>query len=213
MSTSLYLELFEISDPLATQPLRLSPVEEWVDSHKARLLFRGEWQPPEPVVLRADRGGQATDILWTTFPPLVCISRRLVELLQEHRFTGWSTYPVEVYGRRGEQLADYFGFAVTGRAGEHDLRRSQVVIKPPPVEGGQPWEVLKGIYFENDFWDGSDFCLMGSTISIIVTRRVVQAFKRAKIRNVEFTPLPEVETPAAVYKVQGLWPLEKQGKE
>jgi len=160
------------------------------------------------VVLQAEMGGHATDLLWTTFPPLMCISRRLVELLEEHQFTGWSTYPVEVYDRKGERLPDYFGFAVTGRAGKHDLQRVQVVIKPPPTERGKPWEALKGLYFEDDFWDGSDFCLMGTTSTIIVTERVVKAFKRAKIRNVIFTPLPEEETDAAVYEVQGLWPLE-----
>lgn len=209
MSTSVSLEyekLFTLDDPLATRPFRLAPVQDWIDRHKALLLLRGEWQPSEPVVFRAERGGHATDILWATFSPLVCISQRLVELLEEHQFTGWSTYPVEVYDRKGKRLSGYFGFAVTGQAGKRDLRRVQVVIKPNAI--GVPVEMLKGLYFEDDFWDGSDFCLMGTTITIIVTERVVKAFKRAKIRNVTFTRLPEDETPASVYEVQGLWPLK-----
>jgi hypothetical protein len=141
----------------------------------------------------------------------MCISRRLLALLEEHQFTGWSTYPVQVYDRKEEQLAGYFGFAVTGRAGKRDLQRVQVLIKPNAV--GVPVEMLKGLYFEDDFWDGSDFCLMGTTSTIIVTERVVKAFKRAKIRNVRFTPLPEDETPAIVYEVQGLWPLEGSAKK
>lgn len=216
MSTSKppdYEKLFVLDDPLATRLLRLAPAQEWIDGPKAYRLFSGKWQPPEPVVLRATRGGHATDLLWTTFPPLMCVSRRLVELLEGHRFTGWDTYPVEVYDRQGERLSGYFGFAVTGRAGKHDLRRVQVMIKPPPTPEGKPRVALKGLYFENDFWDGSDFCLMGSTSTIIVTERVVKAFKRAKIRNVIFTPLPEEETPASVYEVQGLWPLERHEEE
>ena len=47
---------------------------------------------------------------------------------------------------------------------------------------------------------------MGTTITIIVTKPVVQMFKRYRIRNVEFTPLLEVETDVSNYRIQGLWP-------
>jgi hypothetical protein len=57
-----------------------------------------------------------------------------------------------------------------------------------------PYRVLKGIYFQDDYWDGSDFCLMDNTYMMIVTEKVVRAFKHERIRNVEFIPLPEHET-------------------
>lgn len=187
-------EFFELYDPLANRPLRLTPDEssEWLKQY-ASALFGGQISLDRPVRLKAYAGGQATDFLWADYIPLVCISCRTVELLEEHHFTGWATYPVVVYGRKGEPIEGYYGFAITGRAGDYDRSRSQIVTKPPPVPGGQARKVYKGLYFDESQWDGSDIFLVGG--KNVVTRAVREAFKRAKITNVRFTPLTEVEIP------------------
>jgi len=93
-------------------------------------LFGGEWQPPEPVAFKAYMGGSPADFLWTGFPPLFCVSQRVIDLLEENQFTGWSTYPVEVYDRHGGKLPGYHDFAITGSAVRRDLSRSQIITKP-----------------------------------------------------------------------------------
>jgi hypothetical protein len=205
-----YAELYRMEDPFATQPVRLKPspgVE--LDRNVAVGLLRGNIIPQPPLRLQRAAGGRFTDFMWCTFTPILVISQRLVELLAAHGFSGWRIYDVEASDKSDQIKHSYHGFAITGRAGGHDLRRVELVEKPPITPKGIPYRVLKGIYFEEDAWDGSDFCLMDENTSCIVTSKVVQAFGRAKIRNVHFTQLTQVEVPADVYEVLGLWPLRE----
>lgn len=169
-------------------------------------LRRGEAEADPPLRLVPAMGGHPTDVMWATTSEVLVVSQRVVNLLKAHGITGWATYAVEVRDKKGNPVPGYYGFAVTGKAGEQDLRRGEVIDKPPIVPGGKPYQVLRGIYFEDDYWDGNDFCLMGTTLTIIVTRRVVQLFKRYRIRNVEFIRLPEVEVDVHIFVIQGLWP-------
>jgi hypothetical protein len=188
-----YSQLFRFSDPLANRPFRLSPESDFIHIPEANSLFCGKWQPPEPVVFKAYMGGQATDIMWSGLPPMFCISSRVVQLLKENSCTGWSIYPAKVYDRKGNELPDYHGFSVISYAGKQDLRRSEIIIKPPMRPDGEPYKVYKGYYFEDDQWDKSDIFRVYFS-HIIVTRKVRDVFKQAKIINVKFTPLLEYET-------------------
>jgi hypothetical protein len=205
-----YEKLYHLDDPLATQPFRLEPYDDdWLGRAEATRLLRGQLPPQLPLKLRPAMGGRFVDLMWSTYSPITVISQHLVDLLTTLGFTGWSIYDVEVKDKEGQIKSNYHGLSITGKAGNRDLRRVQAVEKPPVVSGGPSYIDLKGIYFENDGWDGSDFCLMGHTITCIVTDRVVQAFRQAKIRNVQFIQLTRVETSANVYEIQGLWPLKE----
>jgi len=93
---------------------------------------------------------------------------------------------------KGVYLPDYYGFAVKSCAGEQDVSRSQIVTKSF-IPGGKARDFYKGVYFDESKWGGSDiFRIQHATI--IVTRQVWLAFKKAKLTNVRFTPLPEVES-------------------
>jgi len=204
-----YEKLYRLKDPLATQPIRLEPYDDdWLGRSEATRLLRGQLPPQLPLKLRPAMGGRFVDLIWSTFTPIKIISQHLVDLLTTYGFTGWSIYDVEVRDKEGQIKPNYHGLAITAKAGEHDLRRVQEIEKPPVVPGGPSYIDLKGMFFEDDEWDGSDFSLIGDTITHIVTEQVVQAFRRAKIRNVDFIPLTQVEIPASVYEVQGLWPLK-----
>ena len=207
-----YEKLFEMRDPLATLPWRLGirdmrfqtpAFHGWI-----LVLFRGSSDALPPLGLFAATGGRPADVMWSRYPPIFVVSDRVIDLLAGNGLTGWSTYAVEVRDKKGELVPGYRGFAVTGRAGDHDLHRVFVVQKPVWKGSDRLREVLRGIYLEDDSWDSSDFSLMGETSNIIVTEQVVRAFKKAKIRNVQFTRLPEVEIPASVYESFGLWPLK-----
>lgn len=109
-----------------------------------------------------------------------------------NNITGWTTYPVEVYGRRGEPLPGYHGFTVTGGECRRDRSRSQVITKQT-VPGGKPFEVYKGLYFFEEDWDRSDIFIVRRYGGIVVTEKVYKILKRAKVTNVKLTPLLEVE--------------------
>lgn len=182
----------ELHDPLASRPLRLSDkgYSDWLTKKQAIELFRGRLKLDTPLRLGAYRGGQATDFLWSGLIPLVCISARVVELFRVNNITGWTTYPVEVFGRKGEPLPGYHGFAVTGSECRRDRSRSQILTKQA-VPGGEPFQVYKGLYFDESDWDGSDIFIVFNFI--IVTEKVRRILKREKIKNVKLTPLQDVE--------------------
>jgi hypothetical protein len=52
------------------------------------------------------------------------------------------------------------------------------------------------LFFEEDSWDGSDFFMEERKSGwVFVTRRVVDFFRRNKIRNVQFERMDELEIP------------------
>lgn len=197
-----YSELFRLYDPLANRPLRLTTEEDsdWLSLEQAAALLKGELKLQHPLKLKGYMGGQPTDFLWSSLASLVIISQRVIELLKSHAFTGWSAYPVEVYDRKGEPLLDYSGLAITGRAGKQDRSRSTIITKPAPVPGGKPYQVYKGFYFDERQWDGSDIFLVDSFK--VVTQRVQRAFERAKVSNVRFTTLVDVEIDVYLDKLE-----------
>jgi len=202
-----YHELYLMADPLATQPVRLEPTDEAkLDRNAAVGLLRGEIIPQQPIRLRRAMGARFTDLLWSSFTPILVISQRLTDIFYHDGLTGWEIYAVEVIDKDGHLQPHYNGFAITGRAGRHDLERVEVMERPPITPRGISYTVLKGIYFEVDMWTANDFCLMEKNISCIVTEKVVRAFRRARIRNVRFTELTQVEISASVYEVRGMWP-------
>jgi hypothetical protein len=197
MSTSATLDFsrfYELFDPLASRPLRLRPegYTNWLTKDKAIEFFRGRLGLDFPLKLGAYMGGQATDFLWSGLIPLICISNRVVELLQMNGISGWGTYPVEVYGRKGDPLPGYHGFAVTGSECRRDRSRSKVITKQA-VPGGKPFDVYKGLYFYEEDWDKSDLFIVRRYGGIVVTDKVYKILKQTKVTNVKLIPLPEVE--------------------
>jgi hypothetical protein len=159
---------------------------------QVRALVRGSLSIHEPLIFKAGRGGKATDVLWAYDVFIYFFSESLRRLLSEEGVSGWTTYPVELYDRKGNHLPGYQGIAVTGRECRRDRSRSQIVDKPPPAPGGQGRQVYRGLFFDESQWDGSDMFWV-SEVGIVVTEKLYRLFQRHKIRNVEFTPLSEVE--------------------
>jgi hypothetical protein len=184
---------FTFSDPLATQPYRLHlmPRADILTATQVNDLVRGSLSLDEPLVFKAGRGGKATDVLWE-YGILFFFSESLRRLLTEEGVSGWTTYPVELYDRKGNHLPGYQRIAVTGRKCLRDYSRSLIVDKPPPVPGGRGYQVYRGLYFDERQWDGSDMFWV-SDGGIVVTEKVFGLFRRHKIRNVKLTLHSEVE--------------------
>jgi hypothetical protein len=189
-----YKTLYNVEDPLATRPFRLTTIthSDWMTYELSVGLANGTWCPEQPVILGVNAGGQVTDFLWSDSVRLVCVSSRVIALLADNGITGWSTYPVELYDRQKKPIPGYRGLAVLGSIYRRDRSRSQIIAKPPPVLGGLGHDVYKGLYFDESQWDGADMFRV-SNAGIVVTGKVYRLFKRARISNVRFTPLTEVE--------------------
>jgi hypothetical protein len=127
---------------------------------------------------------------------LVCGSlylfhEEVLEKFVKEGITGWGIYPVEIFkkGKSKEKIEGYYGLKVSGRCGDRDENRSTVIqeINPFTLKNR-----LKGTYFENDEWDGTDFFMLNGGGYIFVTQRVKEFLTRAKVKEVEFLPLTEM---------------------
>jgi hypothetical protein len=156
-------------------------------------LFRREDIPSEPIVYEYFMGGAPKDLIGTTLVPLKLLSDRVIDLFQENQFTGWSTYPIELYGKKKEKITGYQGFSVSGKCGPIDNSRSKREWREPPVPHGKRYRTWVGLYFDLKTWDGSDIFVPESTGYTIVTEQVKIAIEKAKFKNIYFKRLTEFE--------------------
>ncbi|MEG6523940.1 HEAT repeat domain-containing protein [Desulfotomaculum sp. 1211_IL3151] len=153
-------------------------------------LLRGDLKPPPPVPYRYIGGKTVPDdFIWTSDGFLV--SDRIVELFTINKFTGWKTYAINLSDKSGHLIKGYHGFAVTSKVRSIDYSRSKIVAKPNSLFA-KPDIVKKGIFFNENNWDGSDIFFAGY---ILVTSRVVAALgtARPKVNNWEAIRASEYE--------------------
>lgn len=179
--------LYVMDDPLTNAPFR---GEMEVHREEARALLRGELTPKQPVIVRHTMGGTPRDVIWTTYAGPMIVRNTVVELFRAHEFTGWKTFPVEVYDRKGQNLPGYVGLAVYGRCGPIDNAQSEVIPHKYRPSGSP---VLRGLYFDPSSWDGSDFFMTSTTTWVFVRDSVKVALERAKVTNIAYRKLTEVE--------------------
>lgn len=118
-------------------------------------------------------------------------SPALVLALRQIGATGWATYPVALTGKWDEPLATYYGLVVHGRCGPIDESRSVRVVREYPA--GR-FTRLRGLFFDESSWDGSDFFMpRDRTGWIFVTRRIRDVIA-ARVRHAGLEHLYEVET-------------------
>ena len=151
--------------------------------------------PSYPITIPHAMGGKIPgDIIWTTYPPISpIVSDKVIRILNNEGFTGWSTYPVNVYYKSGEIVPGYQGLSITGRCGQIDWSKSRKEPRPPRVPKGKPFEVYIGMFFEPSTWEGSEiFCPEGRS-TIFVLEHVMKSLKKNKVKNLLFHKSSEYE--------------------
>jgi hypothetical protein len=123
-----------------------------------------------------------SDVIWIS-PRHLVVSERFRETFA--RFSGWSSYPVELLGKQRELIDGYTGLAIPGKSGRIVPDRSRL-----EQHDFEWWFV--GQYFDTSTWDGSDFFYPKFGIGPIITERARQQLLSAKISNVRTYRLPEV---------------------
>lgn len=157
-------------------------------------VLRGEEPGSAPLAIDLHpslRGTRLRDVVWAELYPL--IGPRVVQILRDVGATGWSVRPISVPDEL-EVLRDYGALVVHGRGGHIGPCReySSIVLDKP----GSPLLDVKGWCLDLDEWDGSDvWSQRAGGSQIIVTRRVRDAFKRAKVTGIRrLTDLCEKES-------------------
>ena len=161
----------------------------WQERFDHRGLCLGTWRPDEPMAFKHDTGSRAYDVISATYAAIELISDRMVETLQG--FSGWSTFPATVTGKRGEEVPGYSGLVITGRCGPLNKDRGRELWGPHETPPGKPGPRRLFPWFDPDTWDGSDLFAPEGTAHRLITRDLMLALKRAKITNITMTPLCE----------------------
>jgi hypothetical protein len=158
-----------------------------------------------PAVFEYYRGRALKDMLGTGWTSLYLISDRMKEVLEEHNLTGWKTFPIKLFGKKGEEISGYHGFSVTGRGGCID-HSGAVMIEKEAIPGPGIWKYYKGMTVDLTKWDNTDFFKPENYSGTIVTEKAAMALKEAHITNVKLTKLTDIEISESSYT----WHISKQ---
>lgn len=156
-------------------------------------LIRGNYNNIHfPVIFKQSDGKKINDVIDTEYASLYLISDRLKSILEENQFTGWKTFAIQLYDKKGNEVSGYHGLSVTGTCGPIDYEKSEIIEKRMTPQG-PACRFYKGRYIGLDLWDGTDFFFPGEFRGIIITKKVAQVLQKNKITNVRLKNLADVE--------------------
>ena len=187
-----YTRFYVMTEAFRRGAFRVHPLDE-IPIPNLCAVTRAEVVPGAPLRFHHDEGTHLCDYIGTTAAVITLVSDRLVGVLHDHRVSGWTTYPVEVYDDSGARIAGYHGLAVSGRSGPIDEDLSPVAVVPPPVPRGAALPHRIGLRFWPHTWDGSDVFSPDRSAFMFVTQRVRDALVKAKVTNVDLRRITEVE--------------------
>lgn len=152
-----------------------------------------------PVVYDYHSGSKYTDLIDIGYPSCYLISDRFKAVLIDNNISGYKIFPVEIYKNRGkDQIQGYNGLSIVGRCGPIDYMHGKVIDKQMcptcPV-----FQVYKGLHFDINTWDGSDFFSMGRG-GIFVTEKLMHLVMSEKLTNVKFTNIIDMEGDLSILK-------------
>lgn len=163
-----------------------------LDDHWKLLL--GDYTSIEfPVIFRQEYGNKLHDLLDTGWPSLYLISDKMKITLEENKLLGWRIFPIIVYDKQKNEVQGYHGLTNLGRCGPIDFSKSELQMKSM-VENGPVSKYYKGLYVGLNKWDGTDFFMAKGYFSHIVTKKTMEVIKKAKLTNIKFTKLSNIET-------------------
>jgi len=142
------------------------------DSERLIAAARGETSAldPRPTCSWASKGeGPEPDLVRTDLIPVWALSETAVDALSN--LTGWKPVVLAENPVGGTKSSKrYSVLSITGRAGPVDPTRSEI------RNGDDQDSEMVGLYFRDDYWDGSDiFVLKESAFLIFVTDKARSA--------------------------------------
>ena len=146
-----------------------------------------------PLIFKVFQGTRWNDVVNTGWPSLYLISERMKNLLEENNLTGWQTFPVKVLDKKDNEITGYYGFSVTGRCNALLDYRQSPIIEKQYIANGPIVKFYKGVFFNIDSWDKSDFFFTENYYAIFITKKVSEILKKNKIIGLELENLADWE--------------------
>ncbi len=195
-------DLYSFDSRYLSSSFQVESTGRWEDDKK---LIIGKYQGIKfPVIFNQVVGKKLLDILSTGILTLLLISNQLNELLKENHFTGWTTFPIILKDKKGNQIEGYQGFSVTGISGRKIFTNSPI-IETRYVPNGPIVKIYKGATVDLKKWDGSDFFVPEDTTEIIITKKVAKILERNKISNLSLGNLAEAEMDVEIWDKMERW--------
>lgn len=198
-----YNQIYSFSDPIGNRPYR----GEINDFELAEAeVSRGETRIDNIVDVNHAMGeSNPKDIIWTTNAFPLIVSERVIGILNQNKITGWEQYDVRIYNKQKELIKEKFvGIIIIGRCGFIDYSRGYLITKKVGITDS---EHIKAPKFNKDFWDGSDLFMHNKnpegkiTMHRYCTKKVVDIFKKEKVRNIEFEKTIEIANPIYMLEI------------
>eukprot|EP01132_Coremiostelium_polycephalum_P000319 gene319-410_t len=148
--------------------------EDVLNKEQTICLINGDYTGISfPIIFKQVYGKKLQDMLDTGWPGLFLISDRMKSVLEENQLTGWKTFSVQVFDKKGEGIPGYHGFSITGRCGEIDYSKSPIIEKRRVPDG----PLVK-------FYK-------------VITQRAAEILKKNKLTNIDLENLSDLEMSGA----------------
>ncbi|MCC6762943.1 MAG: hypothetical protein IT252_17105 [Chitinophagaceae bacterium] len=145
-----------------------------------------------PIKFVQDRGKRLYDFLNTSWVGMYLVSSKFRDVLLENNVTGWCSYDIELYDKKGEPVLGYYGFAVNGRVGETTFSED-TLIERRIVPTGPLCSFYIGKFFDINLWDGSEIFLSPNSREIYCTKRVADLLTETKCTHLYFEDITEIQ--------------------
>lgn len=199
-----YKEFFAVSDPISTKSYR-GVIDD--TNGDFGLLLRGEYTPEKLKITHFEGGKEPGDIFWNHVNDPFCISEKVKMLFTNNNISGLEFVPTIVKNKNNKQNpTQYYTVIITGRVNSVDLLNSDIrFIKKNGMVKESAYFI--GKKFDTKSWDSSDFFMERkdnegkSNCCIYVTKKVVDLFKKNKLKNILFENLSGYETSWDIIKI------------
>jgi len=184
--TEFFSNFFVVTDPASKKSFRGQFDNEVGEFGQ---ILRNELEVTRLSVRYLDGGREPGTLFWNTVCDPFCLSNDILDILVSNGITGWSAVPATVTDKNENKWKNYSALTISGRADAVDYLESDITFNNFP---GGLYPYFKGLYFKPDSWDGSDIFMSRAdkfgkiTTFIYVTSKFVNAFNRAKIKNIRF---------------------------
>ncbi|TPN89201.1 hypothetical protein [Aquimarina algicola] len=199
-----YNRIFLIGESHSNRPFR--GVIENYDLAEPQ-ISRGEKRINIVVPVKHSMGGKKLyDIVWTTNAFPLIVSERVIRIFEKNSVTGWETYDVNVLTKKDELINEkFFGLIITGRCGYRSYANSSIIMDKIGITM-EPH--VKGLYFKDNFWDGSDLFMCNpnengqSNMYRFCTERVAKLLNKEKVKNIAFDKVSDITMSISLNKIE-----------
>ncbi len=152
---------------------------------------------PQPIEFRRRVGFRIYDSIWDC-GGLMLLSPKFYETIERIGATGWTSYPVKIYGRDDALIEGYRCLVVTGRDPTIEY------IRPGTPELAAEWSGLDYVPYRRFASEGEldpnpdrppafDFIVPETTVMFCISRRVKEACEEAGLRGLRYNTIGWVQ--------------------